>query len=160
MINIRIVIILACLSLFGCGQSKLSDDDPTTFVSADDKLMNQAITEARQTVDEFIHKLQNPANDESDFSIKIPIKENGSVEHFWLVNISYVDGVFSGTINNDPEIIHTVKNGQTYKAKKEEISDWLYMKSDKMIGNKTLHALFPHMKPKEVKAIKAKLKWD
>ena len=160
MTNMKMVIVLACLGAFGCGQGKLTDDDPTTSVSTDDKLMNEAIAEARQTVDEFILKMRNPAKDETDFSVKVPITDNNGTEHFWLTELSYGDGVFSGTIGNDPEIVRNVKSGQSYKARKEEISDWLYMKGDKMMGNRTLRALFPHMNPEEVQAIKAKLKWE
>ena len=94
MTSTRIAVVLACLGVFGCGQGKLTD--PTTSVSSDDKLMNQAIAEARQTAAEFIHELQNPAKDESDFAVKVKITDNGKIEHFWLTDISLVDGVFSG----------------------------------------------------------------
>ena len=37
------------------------------------------------------------ANGADSYSIKVPITDNGQKEFFWLSDISYADGKFSGT---------------------------------------------------------------
>ncbi len=38
-----------------------------------------------------------------------------------------------------------------------DISDWLYMRNGKMVGNYTLRALFKNMSPEEVREAKKRL---
>ncbi len=79
----------------------------------------------------------------------MPIRDNDKTEHFWLKDAAYRDRSFIGTIDNAPEIVHTVKLGDQVTVRKSEISDWLYMKNGKMHGNYTMRALFKHMSPAE-----------
>ena len=37
--------------------------------------------------------------------------DNGKIEHFWVIDIERKDGKITGTINNDPDIVHNVKLG-------------------------------------------------
>jgi len=80
-------------------------------VTDDDAAMNKAISDARASVGEFITRFQNPSFDESDFAVKVPINDGKQTEHFWLGDLSYSNGVFSGTINNDSETVKTVSLG-------------------------------------------------
>lgn len=150
----------AGILLCACGGNGPPSRDPVTSVPADDELMDRAIAEARQTVDEFVRALQNPGDGEWGFAVKVPIEDRGQVEHFWLNDVSYAQGLFTGTINNDPQTVQNVRLGQRYSVKKTEISDWMYMKGKKMIGNRTLQALFPHMPPEEVKQLKRQFEWE
>ena len=45
-----------------------------------------------------------------------------NTEYFWLLEIHYHDGVFTGKIDNDPDEVHTVKLGQKIDVPKAEIS--------------------------------------
>jgi uncharacterized protein YegJ (DUF2314 family) len=150
--------------LSGCSQSPEpakdkapngDNPDPVISVSGEDKEMNAAIARARSEVDAFITILN--AHGADSFSVKMPVHDGKQVEHFWLTNVTYADGVFTGEIDNDPEFVHTVKLGQTVSVKKEEISDWLYMKDGKMYGNYTVRVLLPKMDPDEAAKIKAML---
>src|ERR1051325_3152585 len=73
----------------------------------DEKEMDAAIARARSEVDSFIAQMNGKQG--ADFSVKTPIEDNGKTEHFWLTDITFKDGEFSGQIGNDPGIVGNVK---------------------------------------------------
>jgi uncharacterized protein YegJ (DUF2314 family) len=77
------------------------------------------------------------------------IKDRGETEHFWLTDVTYRDGSFEGLIGNDPGIVTNVKFGQKWTLKKVEISDWMFMRDEKMHGNYTLRPLLRTMRKED-----------
>jgi uncharacterized protein YegJ (DUF2314 family) len=126
------ILLLACC---GC------DKTPDTLVKDgyDQKEMDAAIARAHREVDAFVTELSKPTGE--NHAVKAPIQDAGKTEHFWLIKVSYKDGEFTGTIDNDPGIVGNVKIGQTWTLKKEEISDWMFMRDGKMHGNYTMRPL-------------------
>ena len=57
------------------------DDPPVRRVDSDDPEMQQAIDQARATVDEFIAVLRKPRVPKTFASIKAPFREGDQVEH-------------------------------------------------------------------------------
>jgi len=145
------VILLLCLGATVCSRA----DDPVIMVDKDDAAMKAAFAKARSETDAFIAIMQSGAP--SSCSIKVGITDHDQVEYFWLDNLTYAGGVFSGTIDNDPELVKNVKMGQKVSVKKEEIFDWLYMKDGKMYGNYTVRVLLPKMSKEDADKIKAVL---
>ena len=132
-------------------------DDRVTSVSADDPEMNAAIANARSSLPKFWQIYEHPEHGETDFCLKVKITDKKSVEHFWLVDIeTNSQGIF-GTINNDPEFVHDVKFGDRIRIPEPDISDWLYLRDGKMVGNYTVRALFKKMSPAEVEQMKKRL---
>ena len=148
------LLLLAATTLSGCSKSD-QPADLVTSVRSDDPAMNAAIDRARSEVDVFIKILD--AGDADSYSVKVPITDHGKTEHFWLSNITYADGLFTGSIDNTPEVVSNVKMGQQITVKKTEISDWLYMKNGKMYGNYTVRVLLPKMPPEDAAKIRAML---
>jgi uncharacterized protein YegJ (DUF2314 family) len=124
-------------------------DEPNTLVAGgyDQQEMDAAIARARSEVDTFIATMTS--GNGSDFAVKIPVEDDGETEHFWLTDISYSDGEFSGLIGNDPGIVSNVTFGQAMKIDKSAISDWMYMRDGKMYGNYTLRPLLATMDEKQ-----------
>ncbi|MDB5389643.1 MAG: hypothetical protein JWM11_5289 [Planctomycetaceae bacterium] len=112
----------------------------------DQQEMDEAIARARREVDEFIVELSKKNG--KLFSVKAPVAEKDQVEHFWLTDLVYQDGVFSGKIGNDPGIVSNVKIGQPWTVKKADISDWMFMRGGKIHGNYTMRPLLKTL-PKE-----------
>jgi uncharacterized protein YegJ (DUF2314 family) len=108
-----------------------------------DPEMKAAVLRARSEIDEFIKILQSGSAD--FYSIKMRVQQGDSedTELFWLDNLTYADEIFSGTIDNDPDLVTSVKHGQRVSVKKAEICDWLYVKNQKMYGNYTIRVLLP-----------------
>ncbi len=141
---------LLFVALSGCKESR-----PDTLVTSgyDEKEMDAAITRARREVDSFVAELKKPTG--SEHAVKAPIEDKGQTEHFWLTDVVFKDGSFTGTINNDPGIVGNVKFGQKWTIKKSEISDWMFMRDEKMHGNYTMVPLLKTMPADEAAIYKS-----
>ncbi len=134
------------LSLF----TACSKRDKVTSVAGDDPEMVAAIARARASLPQFWEVFERRDRGESGFSLKVKITDKRGTEHFWLSDIDRRDGQLHGTINNDADIVRSVKLGDRIAIPEEDISDWLYMRQGKMVGNFTLRVLFKTMPAAEV----------
>ena len=105
----------------------------------------------------FWQKFDHPGPGETDFSLKVAIKDSNGTEHFWLVELERKDGKILGTINNDAEIVKSVKDGDRIPIPEADISDWMYMRDGKMVGNYTVRPLFKTMAADDVEKVKKML---
>jgi uncharacterized protein YegJ (DUF2314 family) len=139
------------LLIAGCSK------DPETLVRGgfDEAQMDAVIKRARGEVDEFLKVLATSNAD--SFSVKAPIKDENGTEHFWISDVRYENGEFVGKIGNEPGIVENVKMGQEWKIKKEEISDWMYMRGEKIHGGYTIDPLLPTMDEAEANSLRRKL---
>jgi uncharacterized protein YegJ (DUF2314 family) len=130
---------------------------PETLVEGgyDQKEMDDAIARARSEVDSFLKELE--AQNGEAFSVKAPITDKGQTEHFWLTDIVYKDGQFEGLVGNDPGIVSNVKLGDKWTIKKEDISDWMFMRDDKIHGNYTMRPLLKTMPKDQADAMRSLL---
>jgi len=142
--------LLLALALSGC-----NDPKPETFVESgyDEQEMEEAIARARAEVDSFIKELTNPTGE--SHSVKAPIEDGGETEHFWLRNVTYRNGQFEGIIDNEPGRVSNVQLGQKWTVKKDEISDWMFLRKGKMHGNYTVRPLLVTMPQEEADAFRA-----
>ena len=142
-------LVATLLVLLGC------NDLPETLVASgyDEKEMDAAIARAQDEVDAFIAELGSPTG--SDHAVKAPVEDNGKTEHFWLVEVEYNDGAFTGQIGNDPGIVKNVEIGQAWTLKKDEISDWMYMRDGKMHGNYTMRPLLKTLPKEEAEELRS-----
>lgn len=131
--------------------------DKTVNIDDDDPEMNAAIAKARETLPDFWMAFDRKDTNESTFALKVEISDKAGSEHFWLNNIEKENGKIFGTINNDPNIVRTVKLGERIEIPEADISDWLYERDGKMVGNFTLRVLFKKMPPAEVARYKRML---
>ncbi|MCE9556126.1 MAG: DUF2314 domain-containing protein [Planctomycetes bacterium] len=137
-------IALLCLAVSGCEKVK-----PATLVESgyDEQQMDAAIAKARSEVDSFLKELAKPTG--ANHAVKAPIEDGGKTEHFWLTDVTFQNGEFKGTINNDPGIVTNVKIGQKWTIKKADISDWMFMRDGKMHGNYTMRPLLKTLPQEE-----------
>ena len=144
---------MAIALALAAGCSKESDDKGINAAS-DDAEMNAAIAKARETLPQFWQIFEHPDHGESDFGLKVKITDKHGTEHFWTSDIEHRNGKIMGTINNDPEVVKSVKLGDRIEIPEADISDWLYMRDGKMVGNRTLRPLFKSMPADEVERLK------
>jgi uncharacterized protein YegJ (DUF2314 family) len=71
-----------------------------------------------------------------------------------LIDLVRNDGKLTGTIDNDPQLVANVKHGDRIEIPEADITDWLYMRDGKMVGNRTVRALFKGMSVEEVEQTK------
>jgi uncharacterized protein YegJ (DUF2314 family) len=107
--------------------------------------LNQSILRARETVPEFIEKLNAPGPDEGNFQVKYPFEadpESGfAYEHIWLRDIRVKDGRYYGTITNQPCYCSGLVLGAITPFLIENISDWMYTQGEKTIGGRSIPLL-------------------
>lgn len=132
-----------------------SKKDKVFNVEANDPEMIAAIAKARETLPQFWQVFDKRALGESDFSLKVKITDENGTEHFWATDIERRDGKTLGTINNDPGIVASVKLGDRIDILDVDISDWLYIRDGKMVGNETLKPLLKSMPPAESERLKS-----
>lgn len=132
-------------------------EDRVSQVDAADARMNDAIADARKSLPHFWARLEKPEPGDSDFNLKVRIEDKNGVEHFWCADIHREGGRLSGVINNDPAKVESVSVGQRVVFKEDQISDWLYMRDGKMIGNYTLRPLMRDMSKQERREVEAML---
>lgn len=146
------LVALLLASFTGC-----SKRDKVISVEDNDPEMTAAIAKARETLPQFWKVFDKPERGESDFALKVEITDKRGSEHFWATDIERDAGKTMGTINNDPNTVTKVKLGDRIEIPEADISDWLYMRDGKMVGNHTLRALFKQMPAGEVEKLKKML---
>ncbi|GAA5505950.1 YegJ family protein [Novipirellula caenicola] len=146
------LVLILLFAISGCGKTT-----PETLVTSgyDEQEMDTAISRARAEVDSFISELSQPTG--TDHAVKAPIEDAGETEHFWLTDVSFQNGEFKGTINNDPGVVSNVEIGQSWTVKKTEISDWMFMRDGKMHGNYTMRPLLKTMPEEEAELYRSLL---
>jgi uncharacterized protein YegJ (DUF2314 family) len=139
-------LLLMCLCCSACSER---GGKPDTLIESgyDEQEMEAAVVRARKEVESFIAELSKPNGE--NHAVKMPITDNGKTEHFWLIDVSYRNGQFEGTINNEPGMVANVRMGERRKVKKTELSDWMYMRGGKMYGNYTMRPLLATMPEEE-----------
>lgn len=150
------LVVASCFSAIGCGDNRQAGttverdgEPPFQFIKPDDSKMNRAIAQARSSVRGFVRALQNPAANQSDFSVKVPVDTGSGIEHMWLTSVRHQHGKFTGLINNEPVEGGKVKLGDEVTFGEQEISDWMYVENDKLVGGYTIRALRDSMDPEE-----------
>lgn len=148
--------VLMLLALSGCGKlkktnaaGKIGEDDPVVFFSNDDPEMNKAINKARASVDSFIAALKSPKKGQVSFSVKMRVTDGDQVEHMWVTDVSYDGAKFNGKMGNEPVNVKTVKLNQKVSVKPAEISDWMYIDNQKLVGGETIRVMRNKLSPKE-----------
>jgi uncharacterized protein YegJ (DUF2314 family) len=134
---LALLALLILSPLAGCG----GDSDPVVMVEADDAEMIAAVEKARASVGDFIAALANPTSDQSGFAVKKEFTQEGRSEFMWLVDVEFSNGVLTGTLDNDPGIVTNVAIGERYTVAASEISDWVYMDGEELVGGYSIAVL-------------------
>jgi uncharacterized protein YegJ (DUF2314 family) len=145
---------IALLGLLAVLLAACSERDKTISVKDDDPEMEAAIAKARETLPQFWQAFERQDPSESKFALKVRIADTHGTEHFWAIEVERRDGKIMGTINNDPNIVASVKLGDRITIPEADISDWLYLRGGKMLGNYTIRPLLRKMSPQEAERYK------
>jgi uncharacterized protein YegJ (DUF2314 family) len=116
-------------------------DDPVIDVPNDDAEMNAAIAKARESLPDFWEAWAAPPQGAGGFGLKVRIVDASGSEHFWTTDIEKKDGRIRATIANEPETVKSVTEGQRVEVPETDISDWMYWRDGKIVGNETLRVL-------------------
>ncbi|MFT3686779.1 MAG: DUF2314 domain-containing protein [Phycisphaerales bacterium] len=129
--------------------SSSSNNPNVSSFSKNDAAMNGAISKSRQNVQQFIAHLSHPGSGETAFAVKIPIRDGDTTEHFWLSGTTFDGTKFHGAIDDTPEAVTTVKLGQPVACLPSEVSDWMYVSGNHLIGGETIRVARSKMSTSE-----------
>lgn len=130
--------------------------DEVIQIPTGDAEMTAAIAKARASLPEFWSKFRDKPTDVDGFAIKVRIPYGANrAEHFWLTDIVTDGTKHSGIISNDPNNATHVTKGQRYEFSDAEITDWLFKRNGKMVGNETMRPLLRHMPPARAEKLRA-----
>ncbi len=115
-------------------------------VRSEDTEMERAMARARDSLPGVLERFI--AGELENFSVKVRVSDGQNSEHFWLSDVEYHDGRFSGTINAQPQMVNGIVEGQVYQASIDDVTDWIHLRDGLMHGNYTLRVLLPRL-PKE-----------
>lgn len=145
------MLVVAIALVAGCSAR---EQPRVVWVEDEDPSLRAATAQARKTVDEFIARLEKPAAPESFFSVKVRLQEGRVVEHLWLGHVRFDGQKFTGTLDNNPDWLARTKAGSTHEVAPDQISDWMIMENNRLIGGYTIRALRDKVPPVQ------RVKWD
>jgi uncharacterized protein YegJ (DUF2314 family) len=149
---------LSMLMVLPAVATAIAQDSSYIKVPNEEPEMAAAKAKARATLGQFWEKLDKPGPDDSGFALKVAIPYGtNSTEHIWTKDVERRDGKIFAVINNVPRDAKTIRLGQRIEVADTQISDWLYMRSGKMVGNYTLRPLLKRMPPKDAERYRAML---
>ena len=132
-------------------------EDKIISVPNEDAAMNAAIAKARARLPDFWEKLANPPTGTEGYSVKVAIRDGDRTEHFWTSDIERTGERISAVIANEPQTVTTVREGQRIDVPEADISDWMFMRNGKVVGNETLRVLLDYMPDEEAAQYRAVL---
>jgi len=136
----------------------VAQDSSYIKVPNEDQEMNEAKDKARALLAHFWQKFAEPGPDETGFSIKVALPYGrNNTEHIWTKDIERKDGKISAVINNVPRDVTTVRLGERIEVADAQISDWMYMRSGKIVGNYTMRPLLKRIPPQDAARYRAML---
>jgi uncharacterized protein YegJ (DUF2314 family) len=134
------------------------DDPPVINVRAADAEMNAAIARARDTLPTFWASYDAPKPTESGHCLKVRFAGDSYVEHIWMADVEKLpDGNYSGRFSNEPDSLpgkHMLDQAEFEQA---DITDWMFMRNDKIVGMETIKPLFKSMPKKDADAMRARM---
>ena len=66
------------------------------------------------------------------------------IEWFWTRSLREDGAGYAAEIDNDPETIRNVKNGETVRFTRAYVGDWMYLRNGKIVGNATACPALAH----------------
>ena len=160
---VRVLALISLLTVFFFSCDKLPfprkmNQQPASAViqlnQADREIVKIA-EDARNPLSVFFRRLARPASGERNFCIKYPFTaDEGSgirAEHLWLTNIHFKDGLYYGILTGNPQYISGMKKGDTVSFSADFITDWMYIRGDKIIGGYSIKYLLENI-PEETRS--------
>lgn len=130
---------------------QLQGDEPLLALARDDAVvlppdpaaMEAAIRRAQETFPEFTEAFHAKAEGTHSFVVKYPITTGEDVEHIWAEVLAIDGATIRAALANEPVYAKHLKPRDEVTIDADDISDWLYIKGEEMVGGFTIKALEP-----------------
>lgn len=132
-------------ALGGCQRSPVDGSNQgsslAVAVPTGDDAIEAAIREARDSLDKFIRPLSHPSPEQSEFSVKVPVREGETTHYLWMQQITFDGSNFSGVLGPDADGIKGHSPGERVTIASNEIADWMFLENEKLAGGFSLRAI-------------------
>ncbi len=134
-------------------------EDRVVQVADDDAAIKAAMAKARASLPAFWKAFDKPGPGEAAFNLKVSLMAPSKrIEHVWVNALARAaDGKFTGRIDNEPQDMTGAKAGDVVTFSEANISDWMFTRDGKIVGNETMRPLLAHMSKEEADAYRAML---
>jgi len=153
-----LVAVFALLMVPAAG-ARAEGRSPIVDVPSSSAEMAAAIARARATLPVFWASYEAPRSSETGHSLKVrfPTPKNGG-EHIWIGDVKRLGGgLYSGRLANAPRDIPGRKAGDLVEFKDADISDWMFMRSGKIVGGETVKLLLKSLPKADADALRARM---
>lgn len=158
------IVPVAAVTIFavlGIPKSELraQDRSPIVDVSSGNPEMNAAIAKARATLPTFWASYETPKSSETGHSLKVRFPKPASGhEHIWMAEVKKTaDGRYSGKFANQPRDLPGKRAGDIAEFKEADISDWMFMRNERIVGGETIRPMLKMMSKADADALRARL---
>jgi uncharacterized protein YegJ (DUF2314 family) len=137
----------------------MAEDPPIVKLTSDDADMNAAIARARDTLPTFWASYDAPKPSETGHGLKVRFKVGSNrFEHIWMSDVEKLpDGNFSGRLANEPSDLPGKNEGDQVEFKQADITDWLFIRNEKIVGGETIKLLLKSMPKEQADAMRAQM---
>ncbi|MEQ1555004.1 MAG: DUF2314 domain-containing protein [Ferruginibacter sp.] len=126
------------------------EGDPNLYSTpSDDSEMNEAISNAKNSLNRFGTALGSNKYDTSTFALKVKFPTKTGAEHIWATSITIKNGEYFGVVDNLPDLTTKVKYGDKIKLVKEDITDWMFSDNGILQGGYTIKLIRSRMTKEE-----------
>jgi uncharacterized protein YegJ (DUF2314 family) len=117
-----------------------------------------AIGEARRTIDSFIQTFLNPKPNQKSFLLKVVFEHPKGNEHIWLADLDLASAPPTGVVANEPRIPGLkFMSGVAFSV--SDVTDWMYLEGDFLVGGFTTRVLQAREKQAQKKGFKRFFPW-
>ncbi|HTU64685.1 MAG TPA: DUF2314 domain-containing protein [Steroidobacteraceae bacterium] len=122
---------LACTFAFAAATPRVSTKLPgkkgqVLTMFADEPVMLRAIRRARAELDDFFRVVDSPKSYQSNFSVRVAMREAGGGEYLWISGFREGDTLYEGVVDQDVHPPSAFKRGDKFTFKRADIVDWTY----------------------------------
>jgi uncharacterized protein YegJ (DUF2314 family) len=146
----KMLLILLCIVLFFACQKPselaMSGGSSGTMLQAHQTEKTIQIAEdARDTLSGFFRHLNRKDSGDDYFCVKYPFAADDdsgiNSEQLWLTGIQFKNGIYYGILANNPRHLNGMKKGDTVIFEMDSITDWMYVRSGRIIGGESIKYL-------------------
>ena len=134
------------------------DRSPVIDVRTSDREMNAAIGRARGTLPTFWASYDAPKPTEVGHALKVRFPTRKGGEHIWIAEVKKLpNGAYSGFFANEPRDLPGKRAGDKVDFTEADISDWMFMRNDKIVGGETIKPTLKSMPKADADALRARM---
>lgn len=128
-----IVVVLAALYWQSQGEYEFAPiaqgddpvDDRARYPNVEPAML-AAFIKAQATLSEFLELAESPPEQSKSFAVKVQISEGDVTEYLWVYPFEEKAGAFTGRLNEKPQQLAGLDEGEEISFKRNDIVDWTF----------------------------------